>query len=76
MGMAIETLSCCWPLACCALLDSHFLTNLTCVAFCYLARTSGRVDYSPNVKEGYCLSAPSLRDPESSLALPPCFFFF
>lgn len=57
MGMVIETVWWCWLLACCALLDSHFLTNLTCVAFCYLARTpcSGRVDYSLNVKEGYCL---------------------
>lgn len=56
----IETLQCCWLLACCALLGSHFLTNLTCVAFSYQARMpgSGRVDYSQNVKEGYCLSPP------------------
>lgn len=56
MGKLIESLWWCWLLACCALLDSHFLTNLTRVAFCYLARTprSGRVDYSSNVKKGYC----------------------
>lgn len=40
MGMAIESVRWCRLLACCALLDSHFLTNLTCLAFCYLTRTS------------------------------------
>lgn len=58
MEKAIETSLCCWLVASRALLDSHFLTNLTCVAFCYLTRmlpVQGRVDYSPNVKEEYCL---------------------
>lgn len=77
MGMAIETLWWCWLSACCALLDSHFLTNLTCVAFCYLARTScsGRVDYSPNVKEGYSLPS-FLKESRKLSDCLPCVFFF
>lgn len=65
MGMVIESSWCGWLLACCALLDSHFLTNLTCVAFCYPARMQGwgMVDYSLNVKCGYCLSLLFLRYP-------------
>lgn len=40
-----ETLWWRWLSACWARLDSHFLTNLTCVAFCYLAGKpcSGRI---------------------------------
>ncbi len=76
MGMVTETLWCCWLLACCARLDSHFLTNLTCVAFCYLARTpcSGRVDYSSNVKEGYCFSFLPLGIREAQWFSSKCFF--
>lgn len=41
MRTVIETWWCSWLFACCALLGSHWLINLTCMAFCYRARTPG-----------------------------------
>lgn len=41
MRMVIETWWCSWLLACCALLGSHLLINLTCMAFFYRARPAG-----------------------------------
>lgn len=39
--MVIETWWCSWLFACCGLLGSRWLINLTCMAFCYRARTPG-----------------------------------